>query len=177
MLNDKYVNEILPFLCRINKCSSLIRKNNVEHIIVQMGIRICIRDIYEVDAICCRLRCWICSPRGKLSPMFGHWPTFVWINQYLRNDSLLFIIHSYDKIILIGADRDDGVCMILSLLGNLYNMFYVVVVINCFWDRESFSPFKFCSDFWALYLDFHTLSSCMFYVDCIDVHNFCYIKL
>lgn len=176
MLNDEYINEILPFLCRINKCSSLIRKNNVEHIIVQMGIRIYIRDIYEVDAICCRLRCWICSPRGKLSPMFGHWPTFIWINQYLRNDSLLFIIHSYDNIILIGAGRDDGVCMILSLLGNLYNMFYVVVVINCFWDRESFSPFKFCSDFWALYLDFHNLSSCMFYVDCIDVHNFCYIK-
>lgn len=76
MLNDKYVNEILPFLCRINKCSSSIRKNNVEHIIVQMGIRICIQDIYEVDAICCR----ICSPRGKLSPVFGYWPTFVLIN-------------------------------------------------------------------------------------------------
>nr|POE71223.1 hypothetical protein CFP56_29054 [Quercus suber] len=65
----------------------------------------------------------------------------------LQTAMLNLFTESYDDIILIGADRDGGVCMILSLLGNLYNMFYIVVVVNSFWDRESFSPFKFCSDF------------------------------
>lgn len=44
----------------------------------------------------------------------------------------------------------------------------VALVSNCFWDRQSFPPLQIL--FLSLCLDFHTLSSCMFYFYYFDVH-------